>query len=249
MGEEAYLADTLIIAARFSGPPGTGNGGYVAGRLAALLAQHRDDDAVEVTLRRPVPLDRALAVAAAPSGGIVLRDGDAVLAEARQATLVLDAPTPPDFAAAEAAARAYLGFTGHAVSGCFVCGPARGAGDGLRIFAGPLGDGRVAAPWIPDASLADAEGFVSSEFVWAVLDCPGAFALMGRQRRAMLLGRLTARLAGRIRAGERSIVIAWPIATDGRRQIAGSAVFTEAGALRGLAQATWFEVASYGRAA
>ena len=90
---------------------------------------------------------------------------------------------------------------------------------------------------------------MSPEFVWAVLDCPGAFALMGRQRRAMLLGRLTARLAGRIRAGERSIVIAWPIATDGRRQIAGSAVFTEAGALRGLAQATWFEVASYGRAA
>ena len=242
------MADTLIIATRFSGPPGTGNGGYVAGCLATLVAQHRDGDAVEATLRRPVPLDRVLAVEAAASGGIVLRDGDAVLADARPATLVLDPPTAPDFAAAEAAARSYLGFAGHAFSSCFVCGPARAAGDGLRIFAGPLGDGRVAAPWIPEPRSADANGFVPPEFVWAALDCPGAFALMGRRRRAMLLGRLTARLAGRIRVGERSIIMAWPIATDGRRQLAGSAVFTEAGALRGLAQATWFEVASYGRA-
>ena len=37
-----------LIEARFRGPPGVGNGGYVAGRMAALLGRQP----LEVTLRR-----------------------------------------------------------------------------------------------------------------------------------------------------------------------------------------------------
>jgi hypothetical protein len=238
------LPDTLTIAARFCGPPATGNGGYIAGRLASYLS-----GPVEVTLRRPAPLDRTLAVECSEPGAIVLRDGAAVVAEARAAPLTLEPPAAPHLAAAEAAAKSYLGFTTHGASACFVCGPARAVGDGLRIFAGPLADrNAVAAPWRPDAAFADGDGDIRPEFVWGALDCPGAFALMGRRHRPMLLGRLTARLEGRIHAGERCVVLAWPIAAEGRKQFAGSAVFTEDGELRGLAQSTWFEVEGYGGA-
>jgi hypothetical protein len=32
----------------------------------------------------------------------------------------------------------------------------------------------VASEWIPDDSLTDSSGSVSNEYLWAVLDCPGA---------------------------------------------------------------------------
>lgn len=44
----------LVVAARFCGPTGSGNGGYVAGRLGAFVDT---DGPVEVTLREPPPLD------------------------------------------------------------------------------------------------------------------------------------------------------------------------------------------------
>ena len=48
---------TLVIPERFCGPPGTGNGGYVAGRLASLVASDSGSNpTIEVTLRRPIPL-------------------------------------------------------------------------------------------------------------------------------------------------------------------------------------------------
>jgi hypothetical protein len=55
--EEELDAAELRVAARFCGPPGFANGGFASGSLAALLG-----GAAEVTLRRPVPLDRSLPV-------------------------------------------------------------------------------------------------------------------------------------------------------------------------------------------
>ncbi len=63
----------IIIAKRFNGPPASGQGGYVAGLLAARLG-----GPAEVTLRRPPPLDVAMAVEAA-DGGLVL-NGEAQIA-------------------------------------------------------------------------------------------------------------------------------------------------------------------------
>ena len=48
---------TLSIDRRFCGPPGSGNGGYTAGRLAALIG-----DPAEITLRRPPPLETEMRV-------------------------------------------------------------------------------------------------------------------------------------------------------------------------------------------
>jgi hypothetical protein len=63
--------------------------------------------------------------------------------------------------------------------GCFVCGPARAPGDGLRVICGPLdGERLVADSWTPEAELAGPDGNVAPEFVWSVLDRPSGNALL-----------------------------------------------------------------------
>jgi hypothetical protein len=62
----------------------------------------------------------------------------------------------------------------------------------------------VAAPWVPDDTLADPdEGYVRPEFLWAALDCPGYYASLDGRRRPIVLGQMVARLEGLIRPGER----------------------------------------------
>jgi len=103
---------------------------------------------------------------------------------------------------------------------------------------GPV-DGVVATTWRPDASLGDRR--VRDEFVWAALDCPGAFAveLVGRGTR--VLGRLTARIDQRPVVGEQYVVVGWPLGGEGRRQEAGTALLDEAGHLLAVARAVWIE--------
>jgi UDP-2,3-diacylglucosamine pyrophosphatase LpxH len=67
---------TLSIDRRFCGPPGSGNGGYTAGRLAALIG-----DPAEITLRRPPPLETEMRVERAGSR-LLLVHGDDLIAEA-----------------------------------------------------------------------------------------------------------------------------------------------------------------------
>ena len=68
----------LVIGRRFCGPPGSGNGGYTCGMLAASAAKP-----VEVRLMRPPPLDKALAIRDDPVGsGLLLMDGEEVVASA-----------------------------------------------------------------------------------------------------------------------------------------------------------------------
>lgn len=56
----------------------------------------------------------------------------------------------------------------------------------------------------------------------------------------MLLGRLTGRITGAVRVGERCVVAGWRIGRDGRKSIAGTAVWNEKGDLRAVARAVWF---------
>jgi hypothetical protein len=137
---------------------------------------------------------------------------------------------------------------------CFVCGPDRVAGDGLRLFAGPLArqpeDGTVVfgVPWIPDPGLADSEGLVAPEFVWSALDCPTGY-VWGHDRETgrfngapILLGRISARIDGRPRPGERCAVTSWQSAREGRRLTAEAALFGESGNLLAIGRATWIAV-------
>lgn len=236
--------DEISISECFCGPPGSGNGGYVAGRLAGFLGR-----SAAVTLRRPVPLGRPLSVVR-ERDAIELRDGVDLLARAEPATLEPIAPGPLSLAEARLASSRFPRAVEHPLPGCFVCGTGRAPGDGLRIFPGPLDrDPRiVAAPWKPGLSLAGEEGFVRDEFLWAALDCAGAFATNEPPRGLMLLGRLQASVMGRLAAGEESVVVGWPIADHGRRVLAGTALYAvdpekpngdSAARLVALARATW----------
>ena len=213
----------LRIEPRFNGPPGSGNGGYTCGLIADLVGEP-----TEVTLRQPPPLDRALRF-----DGARLWDGDALVAEAHAADVDVTAPEPVDFEDAVRAAQRYPGFERHAFPTCFVCGPARSEGDGLRIFAGPISGREVfAAPWVAPVD-------VAPPLVWAALDCPGAIAVGFPDRGETLLGRFGARVERVPEPGEPCVVVAWPLGEDGRKLYAGTALFSGAGEALALACATW----------
>lgn len=220
------MQHSIVIAARYNGPPGSGNGGYTCGVVAGLFGDGLGP--VEVTLRRPPPLERPLRVDRA--GDVVRVLDDALVAEARPADLELDVPAAVGHAEAELASARYAGFEGHAFPTCFVCGPARGAGD---VFAGPVSGkrGLLAAPWVAREP--------ARELAWAALDCPGAFAAGFGERGELLLGRMTAHLHDLPRPGERCVVQAWPLGADGRKLHAATALFGQEGRLIGRARQVW----------
>ena len=98
-------------------------------------------------------------------------------------------------------------------------------------------------PGLPDDSLADEDGIVRPEFVWAALDCPSGIVtdLFGDVGR-ILLGRLAAELIEPLEAGATYVATAWPIARDGRKLDTGSALHTADGELCAVARARWIEV-------
>lgn len=214
----------LVIDRKFRGPTTSANGGYTCGLLASLL-----HGPVEVTLRLPPPLERPLEVVT--DDQVELRDGEALVAQAAPAQLELDVPDPISFDEAAAAALPE-GDRDSVFPECFVCGWARD--DGLRIYAGPV-EGRdlVAATWVPS------DDVIASEFVWAALDCPGAYAVQFGERGNPVLGRLAARVEHLPHPGERCVVMAWPLGEEGRKLYAGTALFGEDGRTLGTARATW----------
>ncbi|HEU4758708.1 MAG TPA: hotdog fold domain-containing protein [Dehalococcoidia bacterium] len=229
------MASQITIDSRFHGPPASGNGGYVCGLLARFI-----DGPTEVTLRRPAPLDRPLEVARA-DGVVRLLDGDTLIAEAVPAAVDIALPQPVSFEEAQAASQAYPGLRSHPFPECFVCGPQRREGDGLRLFSGPLpGSDVTAAPWVPPASLAGPDGHLSPEFVWAALDCPSGWSLSAQMPgRHAVLGRLAARLTAPVVPGDRYVVLAWPLGFEGRKGFAGAALFSAGGRLHAAARSTW----------
>ena len=218
-----------------------GNGGYVAGLLATRLG-----GSAEVTLHRPTPLDRPLAVVR-DGPAARLMDGDTLLAEARPVTALSGELRRADYAGAlTAAANPLVPHAAHPLPHCFVCGPARRPGDGLFIHPGPLPPGlqpALAAPWVPAADLADADGSTAAPFVWAALDCPGGFAVLwGAADGAVLLGRLAVTISRRPHTGEPCAVTAWPTGRDGRKLTAETALFGSDGMPIARARATWILV-------
>jgi hypothetical protein len=231
---------SLTVAKRFCGPPDSANGGYFCGLVAAL-----SQDTRTVRLMKPPPLDTSLDVVELPDGLIAVRHTDETIAQSRPATLQVDVPVPPGYVEALDASLRYSGFTEHPFPTCFVCGPQRARGDGLRVFAGPVaGREIVAAPWAPDASLDGGDGKVCPEFMWAAMDCPGCFAANKSGRGNWLLGEFTAHVDRRVHIDEPCRVIGWHIGSKGRKHEAGTALFDEDGELCGRARAVWIEPSS-----
>ena len=238
----------IIIDQRYCGPPNSGNGGYVCGRLARHIP-----GAAEVTLRAPPPLDRPLDAVATDDGTWELRDGAKIVATGRAASVELARIETASFdEACVAELLTPVKPHEHPLPTCFVCGPARAKGDGLRIFAGPLGrharNAVLAASWTPDANLAAEDGLIASEFLWSALDCPTGYACNYNQesdsfdQAPLLLGRMSARIEARPRPGDRCVITAWPTGRDGRKRTAEAAAHDEAGRLLAVARATWIAV-------
>lgn len=228
----------VTISSRFCGPPNSGNGGYVCGIMA-----NQTDYVTEVTLRAPPPLSKELQITL-DDGKVQMKDGDKLIGEAKTGEVVFEAPPAPSFMEAKAASKHYIGFKGnHPFPTCFVCGPEREVGDALCIYPGKIGDSAlVVAPWQPDASLADDAGFIKDEFIWAALDCPGAFAILGDENRPIVLGRMTADIRGKIKQGEHCVVIGWVKGHDGRKHFSGTAVYNQARDLCAVGNSTWIDI-------
>lgn len=226
----------LVIPRRFAGPPAMGHGGYVAGLFADLVP-----GAVQVTLRRPTPLDVELVMNDLGDGRFELCQGADVIAEAEPATLEIDPPAPPapaDVRAAEPRSPAHDNGTGVHPT-CFGCALGRATGDGLRVAAGPVGD-QVAAIWHPGDAWSEPDGTVPARWVLAALDCPGAFAFIVGDQPAGLLGRIVFEKYAPVAAEADHVVTGWRVGEDGRKLLAGTALFAPDGALLAAAKATWF---------
>jgi hypothetical protein len=234
----------LTIPSRFCGPPGSGNGGYVCGRIAGYL-----DGPVTVTLRRPPPLDTPMAVEQGGEGSVRIHHDGTLIAEATASlgSPPLEIPGPVSMAEARTAAGHARYYSDPLFPACFVCGTSRQPGDGLRIFPGRVA-GRLlwAAPWTPDSSVADASGSVRPEVVWAALDCPSGIAAADAAGltpdTGILLGQMTASLAELPVVGEEYRVIAWPGERDGRKLAAGSAILGPGGQVFATAMTVWLTV-------
>lgn len=228
----------LRIPARFNGPPGSANGGYTCGLVAGALGAA----SAEVSLRAPPPLQRELALERS-ADGVTLRDAETVIAEGRTAEAPTDATDPVTATlAAEAASGGYEHWTAaHPFPTCFVCGADHDSG--LRIFPGPLEDGRFAASWTPDASLAGDDGAVRAECVWAALDCPTSAPVANfGEGPPIVLARLTASLHAPVVAGEPHALVSWELGRDGRKREAACVLFDAQGDIVARSRALWIEL-------
>jgi hypothetical protein len=233
----------LVIPSRFCGPPNSGHGGYVCGAIAGYI-----DGPVTVTLRRPPPLATPMAVER-DDGSLRVHHGPTLIAEAAPSPGFPATRIPGLVSIADANAVPDRGryFEDPVYPGCFGCGMSRAPGDGLRIFPGAVTSrGLWAAPWTPDASVSDASGTVWPEAIWAALDCPSGIAAAEAasldQDTAILLGQMTAGPVVPPAAGDQCLVIAWPVARDGRKLTAGSAVLGPDGEVLAAASTRWLTV-------
>jgi hypothetical protein len=230
-------ASTFKVAARYCGPPTSANGGYICGVVAGHIQQP-----VAVRLLRAPPLETALELHGVVPGLWAVDDAGLRCIEARlTAPLELAIPASPGYLPAHDSSRHAPDPQEHPCPGCFVCGPNRARGDGLRIFAGPVpGRDIVAAAWLPDASLARKGSKIAPEFMSAALDCPGYQALRTGAR-AWLLGELTVHVDRLVHTDEPCVIVGWKIEDRGRKRTVGTALFDEAGEVCAWARGIWIE--------
>jgi len=228
---------SIIIGSQFNGPKNSSNGGYACGRVAEFI-----DGTARVRLRIPPPLDVRFQVRETLDGVIVV-DGDQVVAEAWPTEFDVDVPAPPTAQEAELASKDYIGFKSHRFVSCFVCGVDRKPGDGMRIYAGPVpGRNVVACTWTPDRGLSADGDNVDTVYLWGALDCAGGFSFPHPESGTILLGELSVKVLEPVPVGARYVVIGWELEHEGRRHRTGTALFSESGTCHGVGLGVWFEV-------
>ncbi|WP_052868014.1 hypothetical protein [Streptomyces niger] len=190
-----------------------------------------------VQLHAAPPLDTELTVHPHRGRALVWHEDELV---ATVSAAVHDQPAVAPFvtvAAAERASASFAGETAHPFPQCVVCGTARTDPAALHLTPGSVDGfpGVVACTWTP--------GGPDLDTVWAVLDCPGGWAL-DQSGSPYVLGRMSARVHLVPPPGEPTIVVAQHIATVGRTARVTSALFGPDGTEFGRAQATWVRLSA-----
>lgn len=218
---------SLVVDGRFNGPPRVVNGGYACGLVAQAL-----DGVVEVSLKRPVPVETPL--------DLSVEDGDAVLVDDHGVELARGVAVAglevelPGAVGIDDAAAAMSDYPAHdwgdRMFPCFVCGPVRE--DSLGVFPGPVPDrGVVATTWTPREGAADVQQL--ELITSAVLDCTGSWGAIVHNE--LVTGALLARMATRVErspaVGETYVAVGWGGPRDGRKLPAGAALYDGDGAV------------------
>ncbi|GII90114.1 PaaI family thioesterase [Sinosporangium siamense] len=238
MTTAAGLQTVVTVPARFRGPEGSANGGWIAGTLADTLTEAGCESAVEVTLHAPTPLQTELRLEHMVNT-VTLSEGDRLLVEAIPVAEELTGPGFVPFNEAAKAESRFPGLIDHAIADCFACG-LREPGDGLRIFPGRVDDDGAlfAAGWRVPFTVSDEGGSVPTPIVWAALDCVTGWAHL-QPGESALLGRLTAQVHRRVFPGGTYSVVARATGREGRKMYGESAVYEVDGTLVAAARATW----------
>lgn len=244
---------TLTIEKRYNGPPDSGNGGYVAGRLAEAALRAAGHPAVgpdvpwvEVTLRQPPPLGEPMTLASHGDGHgeTTASHNETVIASARlltEAPAAASAVPAVSVDVARQAEEAYLGLTSHPFPTCWVCGPSRPEHDGYDLRPGLVADDRTACTWKVGPNAAAPTGEVGAAALWAALDCPGAWtALQGDA--VIVLGRITAQISDVPQVGDTCVVMGRLVGIDGRKSFTATTVHGPGGNVLARALATWIQI-------
>jgi hypothetical protein len=219
----------MIIEARYNGPPGSGNGGWTAGTVASLI-----DGPAVVTLRIPPPLDTPLSVHRVGESARVYAPDCTLVADAAPIDVERELIEPVSFARAQEVSASYPGFLSHPFPTCFVCGPDRAVGDGLRLFTGRLAGGETATPWTVPHD-------VSETMVWASLDCPGGWSV-GIEARPYVLGRIATHVDAVPAVGANCVVMARLLESAGRKAQVAAVLYGPNGTALAWSRATWLAI-------
>jgi hypothetical protein len=223
---------TLTVPARFSGPPGYANGGWIAG----MLAQATGLDPIQITLRSPVPLETELTLTTDQ-----LFHGETLIAEVAPGSFARDVPPfvqQVDAIAAESITRVRATTD---YGDCLVCGVNRP--DGYQLHPGPIeADSTLSAcRWRPPLITPALDPADVIPATWAAMDCPGVWTVDAALE-PMLLGRMTGSVSAPPHLDEDAIVVGQFHAREGRKMLTSTAIYSTDGALMARAEQVWISV-------
>lgn len=230
-----YVELMPLIARRFRGPAGSGNGGYTCGILAGEI-----EGIATTMLLKPPPLDTELAWERdGETVKLVSPDGD-VVGTGRPGEFKHEPLAPVSLDEARDAMERFLGDAPHPFPECFTCGTGREVGDGLLLRPGPASEGVAASVWRPHENFAS-RGVAGVPVTWAAIDCPGVWSA-AYEDRPMVLGRMTGEVLAPPRVDREYISVGRVLREDGRKLDAATALYSPDGDLLARAEQTWIEI-------
>ncbi|MCW2527725.1 MAG: hypothetical protein JWM76_2585 [Pseudonocardiales bacterium] len=243
----------LLIPGRFNGPPGSANGGFIAGRMASFFDP---GETVTVNLRAPGPLDVAMTITGSTDGVIRAHHDGVLIIDACRAGDPSESgePVPPvSRDAAEIGMKRFRELVPGPIATCFVCGTLRADDDGMDVWSGPINDdeygvGRiVASTYVPRADQVQSAigtgpaATIGPEIIWSALDCPGGWSA-GLPDHPALLARITGVVYALPAVGEECIVVGEFDHVDGRKCYVRSTAYGADGRELGRADALWIRM-------